>query len=266
MALKDIFGSGNSQNNVSSVEDEDTAEGFFPQENQDQEGSDSYIKVDQEGETATEPHANVLESDSEETLPIKASEGSLPDEGKSDNPADDPADDPIDKALEQIVEALNNLEQLFTAKIDRSEYELETLKKQSEEIQEYKADLYVSMLTPVLKPLARTHAHMKRAILKAQANEADTIPLVEVEFTLDDLSELIEDAGVEIRTFDEGDPFEVNAMKITGQTQVMEPEKNKTVNSVSSDAYIFKNTVLEKARTIVNVYSEDQAPSSEQDA
>lgn len=56
-----------------------------------------------------------------------------------------------------------------------------------------------------------------------------------------------------------GDLFESNYMKISGQNKVVEPEKNKTVSVVSSDAYIFKNTVLEKARTVVNVYSDEQS-------
>lgn len=50
-----------------------------------------------------------------------------------------------DKVFKQVLETLTRLEDMFTAKIDRSEYELETLKRQSEEIQEYKLDLYASI-------------------------------------------------------------------------------------------------------------------------
>lgn len=164
-----------------------------------------------------------------------------------------------DAMLEQILETLHRLEGAFAAKIDRSEYELETLKKQSEEIQEYKADLYASILAPVLRPLVKTHAYMKRAILKTQASGADSIPLNEFEFAYDDVNDVIEDSGVEIRSFEKGDLFESSYMKISGQNKVAEPEKNKTVSVVSSDAYIFKNTVLEKARTVVNVYSDEQS-------
>lgn len=170
-------------------------------------------------------------------------------------------DNSTDVFLEQILETLERLEGLFSAKIDRSEYELETLKKQSEEIQEYKSDLYASILTPVLKPLSRMHSYMKRALLKAQADDADSIAIDEFEFAFEDLTEVIEDNGVEIRTYEAGCPFESSCMKITSQVEVSDQEMNKTVSLVSSDAYIFKSGVLEKARTVVNVYSSEQSSS-----
>lgn len=238
------------EDNILSTDDEASSEESFSAEFEDQSIAYSGVDLEQKNEAAAE-----LSTDDINTRPFESisdSNESIPEDKNDDQSS-------WDGATEQIIEMLNKLEGMFAAKIDRSEYELETLKKQSEEIQEYKADLYASILASVLRPLVKTHAYMKRAILKTQASGADSIPLDEFEFAYDDVNDVIEDSGVEIRSFEKGDLFESNYMKISGQNKVVEPEKNKTVSVVSSDAYIFKNTVLEKARTVVNVYSDEQS-------
>ncbi len=225
---------------------------------------DFSFKEDRTQGTSVPPIESDQGNGTEVELPTEGFDFSSDDPNLSDSSVDDAVSEsavgrPMGMALDQILESLNNLESMFAAKIDRSEYELETLKKQSEEIQGYKADLHASILMPVLKPLARMHSYMKRAISKAEAENADSVSLDEFEFAFDDLTEVIEDNGVEVRVFEDGCPFESNCMKITSQVDVADPEKNKTVNSASSDAYIFKNTVLEKARTVVNVYSNGQS-------
>lgn len=240
-----------SENNASSQENGELLEDALLNEAQAQNAPNYSDGFDQENEVIHEPLSNNDGLSSIESILCDSEK-----DGEENSSCHS-----VDIALEQILEKLNDLDRMFTAKIDRSEYELETLKKQSEEMQEYKADLHASILAPVLKPLARTHAFMKRAITKAHSENTDSIPLAEFEFAFDDLSEVIEDSGVEVRSFEEGSPFEANLMKITGQNKVSEADKNKTVNSATSDAYILKGTVLEKARTIVNVFSDEVNPA-----
>lgn len=244
-----------SQENTSSVDEESASEELLSEEHANQCELNSDIDLSRDDEGIDDSYADGYAPCVEEPVSCDSTE--------NDFATKDDVNRPADTTMEQVFETLHRLETMFAAKIDRSEYELEALKKQSEEIQEYKADLYASILTPVLKPLARTHAFMKRAISKACAGNADSVALDEFEFAFDDLSEVIEDCGVEVRTFEEGSSFEASVMKITGQNKVADPEKNKTVSSASTDAYVFKDTVLEKARTIVNVYSEEQSSSAQ---
>ena len=114
---------------------------------------------------------------------------------------DQPGDDAEQITLDDVVDRISSLEELFKSKISRSEYEEQVLKRYSDEIHEYKSDLYKKITLPLIKEIIGVR-DATCAILERARNEESagtTVGIDSVEFICDMLETALDNYGVTVR-------------------------------------------------------------------
>lgn len=151
-------------------------------------------------------------------VPEKSSnEEGIAEEAPGCPPSDERVIQRVDALLDDVTARIAMLEELFRTKIDRTEYEVETLRKQSEEIQEYRTDLYAKLTHPLLREVARIRAGMMQALKSVDAEGLVCASVIEA--YADDLADVLLDYGIEDYVPEPGDKFVSGICKIAGKQE-----------------------------------------------
>lgn len=179
-----------------------------------------------------------------------------PESSLEEEPGQDPNQEAASERLDAIEATLAELAGLFRAKIDRSEYELETLRRQSDEIQEYRADLYGKLTLPLLQGIIQVHAGMMKTaerFARTEDGQEGAVPISTVEIFCEELEDLLGDNGVERFAVATGDAFVSGDMRIIGKVTTADEALVGTVADTASDGYRLGAKVIAPARVKVHV-------------
>ena len=180
----------------------------------------------------------------------------IPESSLEQEPEQGPNQEAASERLDAIEAALAELARLFRTKIDRSEYELETLRKQSDEIQEYRADLYGKLTLPLLQGIVQVHAGMMKTVERFAHMEDDregAVPISTVEVFCEELEDLLSDNGVERFSVAPGDAFVSGDMRIIGKVATTDEALIGTIAAAASDGYRLNGKSIAPARVKVHV-------------
>lgn len=164
---------------------------------------------------------------------------------KAESPAEEPPieerhQDDKDVTLDDVEARLAVLEGLFRAKIDRTEYEVETLRKQSDEMQGYRNDLFAKVMHPLLREVARIHSGIKQVL--AHADDSELIGAVAVEAYVDDLADLLSDYGIEEYAPEPGSSFVSGLCKIASKQETSDEALIGTIAELKSPGYMLESS------------------------
>lgn len=159
--------------------------------------------------------------------------------------------------LDDVAAKLDELAQLFRAKIERSEYELHVSKKMSEEVERGRDDLFRQLTAPLVSALASLHADAEKTFRHYEA-ERESVPLRVFEMHVDDIGDVLAEYGVEIDRPLAGDLFESGRCRIVGSpVPTSDPALDRTIMEVRTSGYAMGGRILMPAKVRVYRFDND---------
>ena len=202
--------------------------------------------------------ATSADSDDAATVEAKTAEASV------GNASDDAihkkacVDDAAEEAptVADVITKLNDLTNLFRTKISRSKYEEQVLKRYSDEIHEYKADLHKKITLPLIKEVIgvrdATRAILERA--RSENAETDSISIDSVEFISEMLETALDNHGVTVHTPIVGDLPDKATERPVGRVKTATAEMHGTIAAVMNDAYMMDGKCVASAKVKLFAY------------
>lgn len=171
---------------------------------------------------------------------------------------DQTTDDEGPVTLDDVMDRIGGLEDLFKSKISRSGYEEQVLKRYSDEIHEYKSDLYKKITLPLLKEIIAVRdaacSMLERA--RSEATTGATIGIDSVEFICDMLETALDNYGVTVRHSEIGEIPEKGTDRPIGRVKTATREEHGTIAVVMNDAYLMDGKCIAPAKVKVFAYDD----------
>lgn len=229
------------------------------------EPTEETASIPNEDETPSIDASTFVEAIAEDTSEAKAVDD------QSESAEEDQA---VLDALTGLEEKMDALTSLFKAKIEHSEYELEVARRYSEELQEYRNDLYQSIIDPLLRKVVTLAAGMAKAEEMAARREEDVVSLDSFALYREELEELLADYDIETYVPSEGDEFVSGEHKIASKgIPTTDETKARCIAAVKSKGYKSPTQVYAPAKVSVFIYEApaaaeelDEKPASAQAA
>lgn len=236
------------------------------------EGFEAQLESDQNSEVLIEDmlSANCVDGREEKSFPddsIQVEDGcDLPVECEYDSHHTVDIDDDACKeeksdleknenSLARIRVELESIRNLFQEKILRSEREGQIIDKMHSELQDYRSDLYVQLLRPVLNDIIALREHILKlaADYSEKAIEEQFVPLEIIASYGDDLATILEDNEVEVYSCQAGDPFDPTRNKAIAKVETDDAELDKSVAATFGEGYLYRDRVVSAQKVSVYV-------------
>lgn len=175
---------------------------------------------------------------------------------------DQPEDDAEQATLDYVVKRIDSLEDLFRSKISRSEYEEQVLKRYSDEIHEYKSDLYKKITLPLIKEIIGVRDATCSILERAHDNETG-VSIDSVEFICDMLETALDNFGVSVQRPEIGGLPEKGTQRPIGRVKTAIREDHGAIAAVMNDAYLMDGKCVSPAKVKVFAYDESLDDSNE---
>lgn len=159
----------------------------------------------------------------------------------------------LGERLSSVEERLGGLSELFDGKIARNEHEIATMKRMSEEVQEYRDGLYEKLTLPLIRDLVDARDALGSICDRyAQSPEAADV-IAEVEVCRSMLADRLARQSVEVVASSPGDEFLSFKHKIVGKVGTDDPDLQGRLAEVSGDSYRLGESYISPA--LVKVYA-----------
>jgi molecular chaperone GrpE (heat shock protein) len=165
--------------------------------------------------------------------------------------------DSISDELTALVKKAEKLEELFNQKILRSQQESQIIDQMHAELQEYKNDLYMKMIRPILIDLIELREH----ILKL-SSDLEGKPLRVFSSFSYDLAQTLENNGVTIYQAQIGELFDPRKHKVVEKVFTGEEGQDKTIASLIGEGYSYSDRPLSAQKVRVFSFDESAAEST----
>ena len=160
----------------------------------------------------------------------------------------------VDRLL-TVEQRLNDLSSQFEGKIARNEHEIATMKRMSDEVQEYRDGLYAKLTMPLIRDLIEIRDALG-GICQRYAQDSEKAEIVsEVNVCRNMIADRLGRQSVEIISSAEGDEFLSFKHKIVGKVHTSDPNLQGRIAEVSGDSYRLGDQYLSPA--MVKVYALD---------
>lgn len=219
----------------------------------------SELSTAQEPGAAPQADEEIGEGSTAETSPADA------DEPVSDAAADgdvEPSacpsaeEEDLDQASEpsiaDVVERLDVLSEQFKSRIARSEYEDQMLKRYSDEIHEYRADLFKKITLPLIKEIIGVRDAACAMIERASDQDASrTSSIDSIAFLRDMLETALDNYGVTVHESQIGALPVKGADRPIGRVKTADSAAHGTIAAVLNDAYFMDGKCISPAKVKV---------------
>lgn len=165
--------------------------------------------------------------------------------------------------LHEVVKRIDDLESLFRAKISRSEYEEQVLKRYSDEIHEYRGDLYKKITLPLIKEIIGVRDAACSMVEQAHIKEETTVDIDSVEFICDMLETALGSYGVTVRRPEVGRELEKGLERPVGRVKTATIDEHGTIADFMNDSYLMDGKCISPAKVKVFVYDESLCSGAE---
>lgn len=155
-------------------------------------------------------------------------------------------------ALSKLGEDMAELKGMFSDRIARTDYETATMKKLSDEVQDYREDLYRKLTLPFMKDLIEIRNALMSTAEGAKAKGEETVPLSVIEMFGNMVRDSLESHGVRTIEPAKGEKLDAACHKTIGRVPTADVDLQGTVVSCSSDCYMLGEDCLSPA--LVTVY------------
>lgn len=215
-------------------------------------------KLPEAGEVLIEEKASAEEADERNGACEEATATNEEAIGESLTERDQTAADERQVTLDDVMDRIGGLENLFKLKITRSEYEAQVLKRYSDEIHEYKSDLYKKITLPLLKEIIAVRDAACSMVERAH-NEAATgaaFGIDSLEFICDMLESALDNYGVIVRHPEIGEIPHKGTDRPIARVETSTHEEHGTIAAVMNDAYLMDGKCIVPAKVKVFVYDD----------
>ena len=160
----------------------------------------------------------------------------------------------VDRLL-KVEQRLGDLSAQFEGKIARSEHEVATMKRMSDEVQEYRDGLYAKLTMPLIRDLIEIRDALG-GICQRYAQDPDKAEIVsEIDVCRSMIADRLGRQSVEVVSSAEGDEFLSFKHKVVGKVHTSDPNLQGRIAEVSGDSYRLGDQYL--APAMVKVYALD---------
>lgn len=166
----------------------------------------------------------------------------------------------IFRALENLEEVVHQLSQQFAKKIDRTEYEMAALERQTKEIERYRDDLYGQIVTPLLLKIIEVADKAQLTVSYAQAS-GEKLDAKDLAVYVDMLREILGDYRVAPLTPEVGDRFASTSCRILNRVPTGDKSLHKTIAEVVNGGYELNGRTISPAAVRVYSYRADKDDS-----
>ena len=157
--------------------------------------------------------------------------------------------------LSTVEQRIGDLASHFEDKITRNEHEVATMKRMSDEVQEYRNGLYEKLTLPLIRDIIETRDALG-GICQRYAQDPNMADIVaEINVCRSVLADKLARQSVEVVTSGEGDEFLSFKHKIVGKVHTNDPSLQGRIAEVSGDSYRLGDQYLSPA--MVKVYALD---------
>ncbi len=157
--------------------------------------------------------------------------------------------------LSTVEQQIGNLSSQFESKIARNEHEVATMKRMSDEVQQYRDDLYAKLTLPLIRDMIEARDALG-SICQRYAHDPDKADVIsEINVCRSMLADRLGRQSVEVVTSSEGDEFLSFRHKIVGKVHTSDPSLQGRIAEVSGDSYRLGDQYLSPA--MVKVYALD---------
>ena len=160
----------------------------------------------------------------------------------------------VDRLL-KVEQRLGDLSAQFEGKIARSEHEVATMKRMSDEVQEYRDGLYAKLTMPLIRDLIEIRDALG-GICQRYTQDPDKAEIVsEIDVCRSMIADRLGRQSVEVVSSAEGDEFLSFKHKVVGKVHTSDPNLQGRIAEVSGDSYRLGDQYL--APAMVKVYALD---------
>lgn len=175
------------------------------------------------------------------------------------------SEDTILKTLSELNEKMDQMNLLFTQKIQHTTHEEKIVDQMHAELQKYKDDMYAQLVRPILLDIIEIRDSIRRVSenFASKPEEERVVPLKTFSDYTFDIQDVLEKNNITIYDSKEGDDF--NALKqraIKKITTPVEELHGKIAESLSS-GYEYMGKTISPEKVVVYVYQKSETTEGE---
>lgn len=178
---------------------------------------------------------------------------------------DSEGEDPVLNALSELSEKMDQMNMLFTQKIQHTTHEEKIVDQMHAELQKYKDDMYAQLLRPILLDIIEIRESIRRvsASFASKPEEERVVPLKTFSDYTFDIQDVLEKNNINIYDSKEGDDFSALKQRaIKKITTPVEELHGKIAESLSS-GYEYMGKTISPEKVVVYVYQKSETTEGE---
>ncbi len=210
----------------------------FEKEKIEIEGSQDFVQKKEKD--------NISEEVSEEEIEEKVIGCSENIEQKQEN---------TEETLYIVLQQIEQLHKKFDSKIQKSETQDILVKKLYAEVQEYKKDLYSTMMKPLLMEFIQMRNNILKMGLSLEKKDKNAVISVKdfLSFAYD-IEDVLENYNIEIFSSNFGEEFDPRRQKVLKKQVTDDENLHKKIAKSVSDGYIYGSRIMVKEAVVVYAY------------
>lgn len=183
----------------------------------------------------------------------EAQEGSEPNDGEAPCSLAN-----IMEAMDTMSLEVREMGVRFDRRIARTDAEAKVIDRMHEELQSYRSDLYGQLIRPILKGVIGLRENLLKVVstYEQKLEEERNVPLSTLASFVDDMTQVLGDADVEVFASSSGEPFDPKRHRAVERVRTDKSELSKTIAGTFGDGYEYRGKTLSPQMVSVYVYSD----------
>lgn len=221
--------------------------------NEDKEADNKELEVEEDADNKELDVEEEKKSDSEDMSSVETDDADA-------SVCDSEGEDPVLNALSELSEKMDQMNMLFTQKIQHTTHEEKIVDQMHAELQKYKDDMYAQLVRPILLDIIEIRESIRRvsASFASKPEEERAVPLKTFSDYTFDIQDVLEKNNINIYDSKEGDDFSALKQRaIKKITTPVEELHGKIAESLSS-GYEYMGKTISPEKVVVYVYQKSE--------